>query len=514
MAYNSNNPNGQATMANSSPVVIASNQSPLPITGSVAVINTLPTTDVFGTGTLGALNAAVTVTSNGISGCIINIRGTLVGTVVLEGSTDGFTNAQNISVLNLSTGLNQSSGMTAAGYYRGINAAAWTQLRIRVSVYTSGTSTGTINLSQEHNVFTVVQQQASNLNMTATVSTLPAEGVVSATNSSTATLGIGGVFTGTAVDITNYSSISVLVISNVASATDGLSIQQSSDGTNWDNLDVYTIPAATGKNFGVQCVGTQLRVVYTNGGTGQGSFRLQTILHKNMQRGSSVRPQDGRTNDNDFGEYLSYLMAYNSGSNAWDRLKAVSGSLTVTKPDVLFRGRSATFRTPGRAGTAGQNLMSIHNATASPIKVNLNKVTVDLVQTVIKAITVLPPIIRLWKVTVLPTNGTALTKNKVGGTTTSNAAVTVLGDASADGTGSGTTLTATLPAGTFISQEYAPRFITAAGYEPSDRIEFLSDTYVTLNALEGIVVTLSYTLATQNPTSDMWIVGMEWDEIL
>lgn len=37
MAYNPNNPNGQATMANSAPVVIASDQSALPIAGALAV---------------------------------------------------------------------------------------------------------------------------------------------------------------------------------------------------------------------------------------------------------------------------------------------------------------------------------------------------------------------------------------------------------------------------------------------------------------------------------------------
>lgn len=34
MSYNPNNPNGQATMANSAPVVIASNQSAIPVTGT------------------------------------------------------------------------------------------------------------------------------------------------------------------------------------------------------------------------------------------------------------------------------------------------------------------------------------------------------------------------------------------------------------------------------------------------------------------------------------------------
>ena len=180
---------------------------------------------------------------------------------------------------------------------------------------------------------------------------------------------------------------------------------------------------------------------------------------------------------------------------------------------LTFRGSAQTFRTPGRAGTAGAKLMSLHNATGSTVVVRVSKVTVDIACTVIKAITVLPPIIRLWKVTVLPTNGTALAKTSRESGLTSAAAVTVLGDASADGTLSGTALTATLPAGAIITQEYAPRFITAAGYEMFDRTEFLSDgEEVVLKALEGLVLALDYTLATQNPATDMWIAGMHWTE--
>lgn len=44
MAYNPNNPNGQATMANSAPVTLASNQSTLPVS-----IATMPSTPVTGT---------------------------------------------------------------------------------------------------------------------------------------------------------------------------------------------------------------------------------------------------------------------------------------------------------------------------------------------------------------------------------------------------------------------------------------------------------------------------------
>jgi hypothetical protein len=101
----------------------------------------------------------------------------------------------------------------------------------------------------------------------------------------------------------------------------------------------------------------------------------------------------------------------------------------------------------------------------------------------------------------------------------SNAAGTVLGDASADGTGSASTLTATLPAGTFISQEFAPRILvvgTSAStfYEMFDRETFLDSDldYLTLNALEGVVVYLDYAVAAGNATTDFWIAGVEWEE--
>jgi hypothetical protein len=194
------------------------------------------------------------------------------------------------------------------------------------------------------------------------------------------------------------------------------------------------------------------------------------------------------------------------------QLRAATVPVSFAAATTLFTGRASTFRTPGRAGTAGQKIMSLHNATGSAVTVRIKKVVVDFACTVVKAITVLPPVIRLYKVTVLPTNGTALGKVKIGGTTTSSASVTILGDASADGTLSASALTATLPAGQVITQEYAPRFITAAGYEPADRIEFEVSSDIVLGALEGVVLNLDYVLATMNPATDMWIASVEWTE--
>lgn len=202
------------------------------------------------------------------------------------------------------------------------------------------------------------------------------------------------------------------------------------------------------------------------------------------------------------------------GTNAGDVARSNPYPVDADSKRVIsYVGRACTFRIPGRAGTAGQKLFSIHNATGSSVLVDLERVTVDMATTVIKAVTVLPPIIRLYRVTVLPTNGTAVTKVAQDTAQSSSSSVTVLGDASADGTGSGTTLTATLIAGAVARQVFAPRLITAVGYEMLDTFTFLEGgAKITLRALEGIVVMLDYTLATQNPATDMWIVDATWVE--
>lgn len=178
----------------------------------------------------------------------------------------------------------------------------------------------------------------------------------------------------------------------------------------------------------------------------------------------------------------------------------------------LFKGSSASFRIPGRAGTAGQRIAAIHNATGSTVTVKIRKIRVDMFATVVKAVTVPPPIVRIWKFTAIPTNGNTLTKNKVGGTTTSSASVTVWNDASADGTGSTTALAVTLPSGTILDQQAAPRIITAVGEVDAFAMEFDYPNFLDLGPLEGVCVFLDYTAATQNPVTDMWMTSIQWEE--
>lgn len=180
---------------------------------------------------------------------------------------------------------------------------------------------------------------ANPLPIVGTITANTPQSVVSTNNSSTATLTSGSVFTGTGDDCLNYSEIRVTVISNVASASDGLSIQQSSDNSNWDITDIYTVAANTGKTFVVPRQARYMRVVYTNGGTGQASFRLQAILNKSGTSASSQRPADAYTNETDLTQQQSFLMGYNG--TTWDRLRSTIAnglSVDVTRLSALVAG--------------------------------------------------------------------------------------------------------------------------------------------------------------------------------
>lgn len=183
---------------------------------------------------------------------------------------------------------------------------------------------------------------------------------------------------------------------------------------------------------------------------------------------------------------------------------------------VTYKGRFSTFKTPGRAAVS-QKIAAIHNATGSTVIVKVNRIKVDMLSTVAKAVTVIPPLLRVVRFTAVPTNGTAGTKVPFDTSLASNSAVTVWMDASADDTGSATTLTCSPTAGAVagvLAETFAPRMISAAGYEMIDVTEFfVGDPDVELRALEGLCVFLdAATVTTGNPATDSWVASVDWEE--
>lgn len=106
--------------------------------------------------------------------------------------------------------------------------------------------------------------------------------IVSAGNSTTTPLGVGGNFTGTVIDLLDYSTLRVSIFSNVASATLGFGVDFSNNGTNWDfpKRTTYADPG-DGETIVFNRVARYARINYTNGGAAQATFRLQTLLAPN-----------------------------------------------------------------------------------------------------------------------------------------------------------------------------------------------------------------------------------------
>lgn len=101
--------------------------------------------DVMGTGTLVNVADTISATNNGSSSFLVNILGTLVGTVVVEGTID-FVNWFTLPSAN-TQGVWESTGIwavTAAGLQLTGNAAGCRIIRAKVVTATSGTSTGWI----------------------------------------------------------------------------------------------------------------------------------------------------------------------------------------------------------------------------------------------------------------------------------------------------------------------------------------------------------------------------------
>ncbi len=198
-----------------------------------------------------------------------------------------------------------------------------------------------------------------------------AGGVVSSSNNSTSNLAGGAAFTGTGEEVTGYAQIQVSVFSSHASAANGLSVQQSSDNSNWDITDTFTVSATTAMVISVPAQARYFRVVYTNGATLTTSLRIQTIFKAAGAKGSSQRPADAMTNENDFEQGLSYNMGFNG--TTWDRLRTVNtGYLGVTPH---YAGTAASTGT-GASGAQTQRVVTATDSTIGTVTSVTNVATI------------------------------------------------------------------------------------------------------------------------------------------
>ncbi len=89
---------------------------------------------------------------------------------------------------------------------------------------------------------------------------------VDVNNSTTSTLGNGGVFTGSWTQVLEFSQLTVMINTDQASATNGLQLQFSHDGITLDRQKQISVPSS-GTAHTLVIISKYFRLVYTNGTT-------------------------------------------------------------------------------------------------------------------------------------------------------------------------------------------------------------------------------------------------------
>jgi hypothetical protein len=212
--------------------------------------------------------------------------------------------------------------------------------------------------------------------------------LVSTNNSTTGTLGISGVFTGTGDDCNWYTAVTVQLDSSHDSATDGMTFQFSIDNVNWDDVYTFTYTAANGaRRFQFPVTARYFRIVYTNGGTGQSHFRVQTILHRNNVKTSVHRLVDSTSPDRSATVVKSAIIAQAAGSGDFVPVQATAGgnlkvaieendagNITVNMAQVAG---TATSVNAGNVDAGTQRVVLASDQAVISIDDNAGSLTVD-----------------------------------------------------------------------------------------------------------------------------------------
>jgi hypothetical protein len=205
----------------------------------------------------------------------------------------------------------------------------------------------------------------------------------SSSNSSVAPLTANSTFTGTAFDnVSNFSFLTFSVISDVASATNGLKFQWSSDGINIDREETTSVSANSGRAFSISIRSKYFRVVYINGATNQTSFRLQTVYH-HSGTGIITKPLKGSINEENFAQLVQSAIVVKLIDNTYTNIAGFafdSTSLLGTSeafPLMADRGKGFEIVIDGISvgATSEEPLVLIDNPSGSGKKLLLETIT-------------------------------------------------------------------------------------------------------------------------------------------
>lgn len=306
--------------------------------------------------------------------------GGTVNTQVIDVRQGTITKLQGGTIGNLVSGtINSATAVLNSGT---INVATAQVSGGTLGLLQAGTITrlegGTMQLSGTPNVNIIsgsVQMTAGTITG-GTVDTT-SNAVVSGTASTTTTLAAGGTWTGGTIDLLPYNTIRLSAYSDVDSASNGLKLRYSNDGTNWDITRQTTLIGSVGVYAAFNRVARYFSPQYINGAGSQTAFRLQTVLTPNSpeftRRFLSEVPVSSNagiiTQSNIFGTSTA-------GGGAFVQVKvSPSGAMQVGGAVDITSGTQQTLGTVGVVSNLTNGSIVVTNGTIAPHAITAATIT-------------------------------------------------------------------------------------------------------------------------------------------
>lgn len=349
-------------------------QSTATITGNITALNANINSGVP------TANSFVELTLNGSSGFAVDLRGTFVATLVIQGTIND-SNWINLSVLPVGVGLNtaQVASAAAAGAWWG-NGSAFQKIRVTASAFTSGTINVTLRAIAGANItFTLPSGQTTqvisgvptigagtaNIGNVSLQVPLSVADVASAAITTTATVAAITPSSGIAYQV----NIPVTVVSGTNPTMD-VRIEESDDGgTNW--FTVYDFPriTATGiyRSPFIPTFGNRVRYVQTIAGTTPSFTRSINRLQSNYPALPVRQLVDRSIVLTTLNSVTPVILTRDCGNAA--QLVINVGAITTTAPQIQLEG-SDDFGTTWYA--IGTPLTAVASSTVQVTVTSIN----------------------------------------------------------------------------------------------------------------------------------------------
>lgn len=271
------------------------------------------------------------------------------GGLSVQWSSDGV-NIDRAETSDLSGNTGRAFALNArARYFRIVytnGATPQTTFRLATDLHTNGIGLITRPLSQaitDNNYAQLVTSVTTGKNTTNQYVAHRSNSVSAiGQNSSTTPLLANATYTGQWEDVLGFANIGVTVIADVASATNGLRLEYSTNGVDIDDFDEYTVSANNGSTNTIGVTYRYFRVRYTNGTSNQSFIRLSTIYLITAQKPSSHRIDDSINGQND-AELSKAVLTGKNPNNIFVNTRAqgidsANSSSTLLNANSVFRG--------------------------------------------------------------------------------------------------------------------------------------------------------------------------------